>query len=56
MNVNWSGLVGEDRRELAELLDDRELLGGIVGSTGGPSHRARIRSPRSSSRSIACTR
>ena len=32
MNVNWSGLVGEDRQELAELLDDRELLGGIVGS------------------------
>jgi hypothetical protein len=32
MNVNWSGLAGEDRRELAELLDDRELLGGIVGS------------------------
>jgi hypothetical protein len=32
MNVNWSGLVGEDRRELSELLDDRELLGGIVGS------------------------
>jgi hypothetical protein len=32
MNVNWSGLVGEDRRELAELLDDQELLGGIVGS------------------------
>jgi Animal haem peroxidase len=32
MNVNWSGLVGEDREELAELLDDRELLGGIVGS------------------------
>ena len=32
MNVNWSGLAGEDRRELAELLDDKELLGGIVGS------------------------
>jgi hypothetical protein len=32
MNVNWSGLVGEDREELAQLLDDRELLGGIVGS------------------------
>ncbi len=32
MNVNWSGLVGEDREELAELLNDRELLGGIVGS------------------------
>jgi hypothetical protein len=29
MNVNWSGLVGEDKRELAELLDDKEL---IVGS------------------------
>jgi len=32
MNVNWSGLIGEDREELATLLDDRELLGGIVGS------------------------
>jgi hypothetical protein len=32
MNVNWSGLVGEDKEELAALLDDRELLGGIVGS------------------------
>ena len=32
MNVNWSGLIGEDREELAALLDDRELLGGIVGS------------------------
>ncbi len=32
MNVNWSGLVGEDRRDLAALLDDKELLGGIVGS------------------------
>ena len=33
MNVNWSGLAGEDRQELAELLDDKELLGGIVGSS-----------------------
>jgi hypothetical protein len=32
MNVNWSGLIGEDRETLAELFDDRELLGGIVGS------------------------
>lgn len=32
MNVNWSGLVGEDHQELAELLDDRDLLGGIIGS------------------------
>ena len=32
MNVNWSGLVGEDRKELAELLNDNELLGGILGS------------------------
>jgi hypothetical protein len=32
MNVNWSGFIGEEKEELAELLDDRELLGGIVGS------------------------
>jgi hypothetical protein len=32
MNVNWSGLVGDEKEELAELLNDRELLGGIVGS------------------------
>ena len=32
MNVNWSGLVGEDKRELAALVNDNELLGGIVGS------------------------
>ena len=32
MNVNWSGLVGEDHEGLAELFDDRDLLGGIVGS------------------------
>ncbi|MEO5895367.1 MAG: peroxidase family protein [Vicinamibacterales bacterium] len=32
MNVNWSGLVGEDHEGLAQLLDDRDLLGGIVGS------------------------
>jgi heme peroxidase len=32
MNVNWSGLVGEDKKELAALVNDNELLGGIVGS------------------------
>lgn len=32
MNVNWSGLVGQDKEELADLVDDRELLGGIIGS------------------------
>jgi len=32
MNVNWSGLVGEDREELGQLVDDLDLLGGIVGS------------------------
>ena len=31
MNVNWSGLAGEDR-ELLEFLEDDELIGGIVGS------------------------
>ena len=32
MNVNWSGLVGEDLQELVAFLNDNELLGGIVGS------------------------
>jgi hypothetical protein len=32
MNVNWSGLVGDDKKELAALVNDNELLGGIVGS------------------------
>jgi hypothetical protein len=33
MNVNWSGLGGEDLQEVLEFLDDKELIGGIVGST-----------------------
>jgi hypothetical protein len=32
MHVNWSGLTGEDLQEALEFLDDKELLGGIVGS------------------------
>ena len=32
MNVNWSGLAGEDLQDVLEFLDDKELLGGIVGS------------------------
>ena len=32
MNVNWSGLAGEELQEALEFLDDREVLGGIVGS------------------------
>ena len=32
MSVNWSGLAGEDLQDLAEFLNDSELLGGIVGS------------------------
>jgi len=32
MNVNWSGLVGEDLQEALDFLDDKELLGGIIGS------------------------
>jgi hypothetical protein len=31
--VNWSGLVGEDLQDILKFLDDKELLGGIVGST-----------------------
>jgi hypothetical protein len=32
MNVNWSGLSGEDRKEMLELLESNELLRGIIGS------------------------
>lgn len=32
MHTNWSGLVGEDAQDVFEFLDDKELLGGIVGS------------------------
>jgi Animal haem peroxidase len=32
MRVNWSGIAGEDLQELLMFLDDKELLGGIVGS------------------------
>jgi hypothetical protein len=32
MNVNWSGLAGEDLQEALQFLDDQELVGGIVGS------------------------
>jgi hypothetical protein len=32
MHVNWSGLAGEDLQDALEFLDDKELLGGIVGS------------------------
>ena len=40
MNVNWSGLAGEDLQDALEFLDDKELLGGIVGSQGRPPHGA----------------
>ncbi|HEX4912844.1 MAG TPA: peroxidase family protein [Vicinamibacterales bacterium] len=33
MKVNWSGLAGEDLQDLFEFLDDKDLLGGIVGSS-----------------------
>jgi hypothetical protein len=32
MNVNWSGLAGDDLQDALAFLDDKELLGGIVGS------------------------
>jgi hypothetical protein len=32
MHVNWSGLTGEDLQEALEFLDEKELLGGIIGS------------------------
>ena len=33
LNVNWSGLAGEELQETLTFLDDKELLGGIVGSS-----------------------
>lgn len=32
MQVNWSGLAGEDLQDVLHFLDDQELAGGIVGS------------------------
>ena len=32
MNVNWSGLAGDDLQDALAFLNDKELLGGIVGS------------------------
>src|SRR5262245_40152518 len=32
MNVNWSGLAGEELQEALMFLDDSEVLGGLVGS------------------------
>jgi hypothetical protein len=32
LNTNWSGVLGEDAQDLFPFLDDKELLGGIVGS------------------------
>jgi Animal haem peroxidase len=32
MRVNWSGLAGEEAQDILDFLDDRELLGGLVGS------------------------
>ncbi len=32
MNTNWNGLAGENLQDVFEFLDDKEVLGGIVGS------------------------
>ncbi len=32
MNANWKGLAGENLQDVFEFLDDKEILGGIVGS------------------------
>ena len=32
LNVNWSGLAGDELQDVLEFLDDKELAGGIVGS------------------------
>ena len=39
MKVNWAGFAGEDLQEAIDVLDDQELLGGIVGS-GADHHGA----------------
>ena len=33
MHVIWSGLAGEELQELLEFLDDKELAGGVIGSS-----------------------
>jgi hypothetical protein len=33
MQVIWSGLAGEELQELLEFLDDKELAGGVIGSS-----------------------
>jgi hypothetical protein len=33
MNVNWYGLAGSELQEVFEFLDEKELLGGLVGSS-----------------------
>ena len=40
MNVNWSGLVGEDRQELSEFLDDQEFARWHRRIESGPPCRA----------------
>jgi len=32
MHVNWSGLVGEDKQEVFQFLNESDVLGGIIGS------------------------
>jgi hypothetical protein len=32
MHTNWSGLVGDDLQDAIHLIDDSEILGGIIGS------------------------
>jgi len=32
MEINWSGLAGDELQDVLEVLDDSEILGGIVGS------------------------
>ncbi len=32
MNVNWSGLTGQELQDALDFIDDNELIGGIVGS------------------------
>ena len=56
MNVNWSGLAGEDLQEALTFLDDKELLGGIVGSKRRSPQRAVLAHRGVRRRSTGCTR
>ncbi len=38
LRINWHGFLGEDLQQIADFLQDHELLGGIVGSEPDPDN------------------